>query len=66
MNISKELKDHFSKLPKFKTPDGITFYSQKDYDIYMKLQGDSEIVENVTDVVLPLCGSSNDTLVLSV
>ena len=67
MNISKELKDHFSKLPKFKTPDGITFYSQKDYDIYMKLQGDSEIVENITtNVVVPLCGSSNDTLVLSV
>ena len=65
MNISKELKDHFSKLPKFKTSDGITFYSQKDYDTYMKLQGDSEIVENVANVVLPSCDFSNDTLVLS-
>jgi hypothetical protein len=66
MNISKELKDHFRKLPKFQTPDGITFYSQKDYDTYMKLQGDSEIVENVANAVQPSCDFSIDRLVLSV
>jgi glutaredoxin 2 len=55
MNISKELKDHFSKLPKFKTSDGITFYSQKDYDTYMKLQEDikecSDIIKRLNEKI---------------
>lgn len=55
MNISRELKDHFSKLPQFKTPDGITFYSQTDYNTYMKIQEEikecSEIVQRLNEKI---------------
>ena len=55
MNISKELKDHFSKLPKYTTSDGIIFYSKKDYDTYIKIQEEikecSEIVQRLNDKI---------------
>jgi hypothetical protein len=55
MNISKELKDHFSKLPQYKTSDGITFYSKNDYDTYIKIQEDikecSEIVQRLNEKI---------------
>jgi hypothetical protein len=36
MDISQELKSHFSRLPKYTTPRGIIFYDRKDYDNYIK------------------------------
>ena len=55
MNITQDLKSHFSKLPKFITSDGITFYSKNDYDTYMKIQQDikecSEIVQRLNDKI---------------
>ena len=47
MNISQDLKSHFSKFKKYITPDGIVFYDKKDYDIYMNTIFTSQkIVEN--------------------
>ena len=55
MNISQDLKSHFSKFPTYTTADGITFYSKKDYDTYMKIQEDikecSDIVKRLNDKI---------------
>jgi hypothetical protein len=36
MNISQDLKSHFSRLPKYITSRGIVFYDRKDYDNYIQ------------------------------
>lgn len=54
MNIAQDLKSHFSKFPKFTSPDGITFFCKKDYDTYMKIQEEIKecqtIVENISNI----------------
>ena len=55
MNISQDLKSHFSKFPKYTTADGITFYSKQDYDTYIKIQEDikecSDIVKRLNEKI---------------
>ena len=55
MNITQDLKSHFSKFPKFTSPDGITFFCKKDYDTYMKIQNEikecNEIVQRLHEKI---------------
>ena len=62
MNISQDLKSHFSKFKHYTTPTGITFYDKKDYDMYMKFQ--KEPIKTSPLLIQPSCDFSNDTLVL--
>ena len=36
MDISRDLKSHFSKFEKYITPDGIIFYDKKSYNMYIQ------------------------------
>jgi hypothetical protein len=36
MDISQDLKSHFSRLPKYITSRGIVFYDRKDFDNYIQ------------------------------
>ena len=79
MDISRDLKSHFSKFKQYITPGGIIFYDKRNYDTYMKIQ--QEVKETIKTFqqdaclfgglkppksCLPSCDFVSDTLVLSV
>ena len=45
MDISRDLKSHFSKFKQYTTPNGITFYDKTNYELYMKIQKEMECQE---------------------
>ena len=35
-SISRDIKNHFERFPKYITPRGVIFYNKKNYDEYVK------------------------------